>query len=178
MNNLPLDWSQQLQQQYPARSGPCGWMGMKLMLAVRRALQTHTWEQIIDGVKAYKNYCDQSGRTASEFVLKPQTFFEEGIYAEQLSYQAPVDPKEAERQRQAASRMLALDERGAELGLKRYTGESAAAFETRIKLESTRNHGLPVGTRLSDQRGGLHTGHRRQDLGVSVHALTDKLKRA
>ena len=61
MNNMPVDWINQIKAEYPARSGGLGWLDMRLMLAVRRALLTHTWEQITDAIKAYKAAMPKSG---------------------------------------------------------------------------------------------------------------------
>ena len=65
---LPIDWSEQLQSAYPKRSGPCGWRGMRLMLALRRALMDSSWEEIIDGCKNYKAYCQASGKEGTDYV--------------------------------------------------------------------------------------------------------------
>ena len=84
MNPMPPDWNDQLQTAYPIRSGPAGWGGFKLLLAIRRALQTETWDTIMAGVKRYKAWCDANGRTGTELVMKPQSFFEQAVYLEDL----------------------------------------------------------------------------------------------
>jgi hypothetical protein len=147
MNEMPSDWSRALEEVYPKRSGPNGWKGMRLLLAVRRALIDSTWEQILSGCKAYKDYCCQAGIEGTSFVQAPLRFIQEASYLESFSHKAPEDPKvieakvkETERWERAhllASRLDPI--------LKPMQHESVASFETRIRLESTRNPSKPVG---------------------------------
>jgi hypothetical protein len=140
MNDLPSDWSEQLQSVYPKRSGPSGWRSTKLMLALRRALFDSTWEQIIDGCKNYRKYCQAGGIEGSTFVQAPARYIEEGSYLETFAFQAAEDPKKAESRRVEGEHMQRAVERAVQAGsaLRPYPQESAAAFETRIRMEATR----------------------------------------
>lgn len=159
MNEMPNDWSEQLQAVYPKRSGPSGWKGMRLMLALRRALMTSTWEEIIDGCKNYAKYCQESGSEGSSFVQAPQRFIEDGSFLEEFTHQAAVDPKIAEIKRKEADRFTRAIEAGSRLGLEPVRGECAAAFETRISLH--RNSGptdgprIPVASEIRDRIASL-----------------------
>lgn len=145
MTELPIDWSEQLQAVYPKRSGPSGWKGMRLMLALRRALLDSTWEQILDGCKNYAKYCQESGSEGSSFVQAPQRFIEDGSFLEEFTHQAAVDPKVAEQKRREAERFTRAVEAGSLLGLEPLRGECAASFETRIAMH--RNSGPTDGPR-------------------------------
>jgi len=134
MNSLPPEWLNELKSAYPARSGGLGWQDMRLMLSIRSALLTHTWEQILDAIKAYKAYCQQSGKEGSEFVQKPKAWFDQGGYTEVWEYRAPVNPEDAERTRRRAARDARATEAGLKFGLDRDPRESIEAFETRIRL--------------------------------------------
>lgn len=140
MHDIPITWLLQLQEAYPLRSGPSGWNGMKMMLAVRRALMDHTWETIIDGCQRYKAYAKASGREGTEFVLKPQKFIEDGCFLEEYAYKAPQDPKiiEARQQEQARWDIARSAARDLPEALTPYPLESIGSFETRIEIARTR----------------------------------------
>lgn len=138
MNVLPLSWSEDLQAVYPKRSGPCGWRGMKLMLALRRALMDSTFEQVINGCENYRTYCRAAGIEGTDFVQSPLRFISDGSFAEEFTYKAPQDPKVLESQTRAADRDVRARERGDRVGLVRDRLESVGAFETRCMLEETK----------------------------------------
>lgn len=136
MSQLPISWSAQLQASYPARSGPCGWMSMKLMLALRSALQQSTWKEITDGCQRYKVYLQKSGKEGTEFVQSPLRFIQDGCYLEQFEHKEPQSPKEALRAEIAAARDARLDKarQGARAASVPYGPlDSAEAIETRIR---------------------------------------------
>lgn len=164
---MPADWSDQLQAAYPKRSGPMGWKGMRLMLAVRRALQETDWNTILEGVKRYAAYCQKSGKEGSEYVKTPKAFFEEGIYLEELQFSAPIDHREAERQRQLADRERCADEAGSKLGLSRYPQESIAAFETRISLARS----------FGRQHPAMAGEDRSSEVRARIRAISEHFKR-
>lgn len=137
---MPTDWSDQLRAAYPKRSGPCGWAGMKLMMAVRRALNATHWETIMEGVKGYARYCEQSGKVGSEFVKTPQAFFDEGIYLEELSFQEPEDPRIADKRVRDAAIRSDTERKALALGLQLDRNESTAALKTRISLTESRGN--------------------------------------
>jgi hypothetical protein len=140
MHELPQDWTKQLIEAYPARSGPCGWGGMRLMLSVRRALNETSWERIMEGVRGYAQYARESGKEGSEFIVAPKTFFDDAIYLEQLTYKVPENPQKIEARAKEQERMDRAVRAGSTLepALFPMPGESAAAFETRIMLAQQR----------------------------------------
>jgi len=150
LNAMPLDWSEQLQAAYPKRSGPSGWKGMRLMLAIRRALFESTWEQIIDGCKNYKAYCQASGREGSDFVQAPQRFIEDGSYLETFTFKAAEDPKITEHKRKEAERRGRAVVSGRALfpPLECDPLESTAAFETRIYLAKSSPARPPINSSI------------------------------
>jgi hypothetical protein len=138
MNQMPVDWSEQLRKEYPERAGPMGWGGSRLMLSVRKALMATTWERIMEGVRGYAEYARISGKEGTEFILSPKSFFDDCVYLEQLTYKVPEDPKKIEARAKEQERMDRAVRAGSTLepALFPMPGESAAAFETRIMLAS------------------------------------------
>lgn len=155
MNDIPIMWATELQSAYPKRSGPCGWGGMKLLLAVRRALQQVTWDELIEGVKRYANYCQLSGQEGGPYVLSPQSFFEQAIYLESLSFEAPKTKEEQERARLAglaSEHMQRTVECAIQAGsaLRPHTHESATAYEHRLRIEQDDQRSVRRGDALGE----------------------------
>lgn len=160
MNLMPIDWSEKLQSVYPKRSGPCGWRGMRLMLALRRALMESTWEEILDGCKNYAKFCEEGGQTGTTFVQAPLRFIEDGSYLETFAYRAAHSKDElarSELRERDRIRMQKAIEAGARFvpALVPDHGECAAAFETRVMLATTTG---PRRRQLTDTNGG-DAGH-------------------
>ena len=171
---LPISWADELKAVYPQRSGPSGWGSMKLMLELRRALQTSTWERILDGCKSYKAYCDQSGKTGTDYVQTPLRFIGDGCYLEEFTYQAPqtqADKDRSQAQQRDAARLAEITRLGSTLNppLSRYPQESIASFETRVRLVS-------VGIRRTDEGMGHNQGPQRETLGSAITSLARRLK--
>lgn len=142
---------------------------MRLMLAVRAALKETDWDSIMEGVRGYAKYCEASGKAGSEFVKAPISFFEEGIYAEELEYKQPADPKIIERRRLEEEHMRRAVGRAIQAGsaLRPYPQESAASFETRVSLaESCPNRG--------ERR--MDGSHEANPLGTRIASLADRLR--
>ena len=131
------------------------------MLSIRKALLTHSWDEIITAIKGYKSYADQSGKTGSEYVKKPKAFFDEGLYAETFEFKPAIDPRLAEIANRDAERMAKAVAAGERLEppLKPYHMESAAAFESRVATAAT--VGKPV----------LHDG-----VQMRISNLTDRMR--
>lgn len=167
--SLPHDWSQQLQSAYPKRSGPCGWMGTRLMLAIRRALMTTTWENLLEKAKEYRTYCQQSGTEGTVYTLKPESWLDQGIYLEDLIFQEPVSPKEAvaqDRKIREASALSVAKKRAEALGIPYGPLDSLEALETRCKrAELERKIGTP-------RAEGAHLG-----VAARITDISNKLKR-
>lgn len=176
MNALPSDWTAQLQAAYPKRSGPCGWGGMKLMLGVRKALLNTDWETILHGVKGYKSFCEQAGIQGSTFVKTPVNFFEEGVYLEELTFQAKEDPKVSEAKRKEAKRWEEACGNAKRLGppLSPWPQESIGAFESRVKMAATHEHRPAAVSRAADPV--LRSS--AADLHGRISSLANKLKSA
>src|SRR6266404_755346 len=163
MNVLPTDWSEQLQRVYPRRSGPSGWRSMKLMLALRRALFDSTWEQIIDGCKNYREYCQAGGIEGSTFVQAPARYIEDGSYLETFTHQAAQDPKIIEAKHREAARMeRAVDAaRALDPALTPHPQECAAAFESRVRFAASAPSLKPGRSAELDARIAALTGRMR-----------------
>ena len=71
---LPDDWLQQLKDAYPKRYGGQGWAALRRLVPARIA-EGFTWDEILDGTKAYKKFCEHTGKTGSELVKQAKTFF-------------------------------------------------------------------------------------------------------
>lgn len=149
MNELPIDWSDQIQKVYPKRSGPSGWKGMKLMLALRRALINSTWDEILNGCENYKTYCTQAGIEGSTFVQNPIRFIEEGSYEEEFIYRAPKSKDDIAREQIAANEGLRWAKAKAagkslRCPITPMLKESVGSFETRVRLLEN-DHGYGSG---------------------------------
>jgi len=76
--NAPRGLSQNLladiKRIYPPRSGGQGWGALirLLQLAVSKG---YTEQELIDGAKSYRRYCDLSGITGTSFVRMAKTFY-------------------------------------------------------------------------------------------------------
>jgi hypothetical protein len=164
---MPLDWSAQLCNAYPRRSGPSGWHGTRLMLALRRALIDSTWEQIIDGCKRYKAYCQASGKEGTDYVQAPQRFIEDQSYLEQFTHQVPEDPRVIEARAKENARLQRAISAGRNLStpLDPYPGESAASFETRIMLAAS------LGRSGTQPAVGVHA-----EVNARITRLADRMK--
>lgn len=165
MNDIPIMWATELQSAYPDRSGPSGWGSMKLLLAVRRALMDSTWEQIIDGCKNYKTYCQKSGKEGTDYVQAPLRFIADGCYLESLTFEAPKTKEEQERakiDRLASEHMQRAIECAVQAGsaLRPHTHESATAYEHRLRTEQ------------DDQR----SVRRGDALGENIRNLANRLR--
>ena len=146
MNDLPVDWSARIEAAYPKRAGPSGWRGMRLMLAIRRALMESTFEEILDGCEKYKAFCQQSGIEGSIYVQAPIRFIEDGCYLEDFVYVRPEKPEVIEARNKEADRWRRAREAAAKLSppLEAYPGESAGSLETRVEMARTRGPDKPA----------------------------------
>lgn len=158
MNDLPCDWATELQEAYPDRSGINGWGSVRLLLALRTALQNDPWERIIDGCKRYKTYCQKTGIEGSVYVQAPYRFISEQSYLETFEHKAPEDPRISAHKAQEADRWARASELGAQLSIDRYPHDSIDAYESRIRtaqsgINTDRSASQPsraVSARISD----------------------------
>lgn len=96
--DLPDDFLAQLRATYPKRSGGQGW-GHVPKLIHRALLSGSSWDEILAGTKAYRRWCDLTGKTGSEYVKQASTFFGPGMWWVE-EYELPsasgvVDPQVA-----------------------------------------------------------------------------------
>lgn len=129
---LPTDWWDVLQKEYPRRYGPTGWIQVRVMIP--RAIQMgHTWEQILGGTRAYKIYCDDTQITGTEKVQMPKTFYDirnQGWaedYAPPPKQQTPMEFKLQVRWEELKLRAQACSFR------EPYPVESADVYETQLR---------------------------------------------
>ena len=179
MNDLPANWSELIQKAYPTRSGPSGWRGMRLMLAIRRALMESTFEEILDGCEKYKAFCQQSGIEGSIYVQAPIRFIEDGCYLEDFVYVRPEKPEVIEARNKEADRWRRASEAAAKLSppLEAYPGESVGAFETRVALTECRG---PARRSQAESAQVAHGGESSRTSAADLHgriaSLAERLK--
>lgn len=142
------------------------------MLALRRALFDSTWEQIIDGCKNYKAYCQAAGKEGTEYVQAPQRFIEDQSYLESFAYQIPKTKDELARDELRAKEvaaLVALAGRADAVGLAKYDLESSGSFRTRIEL-AERAPGYSNGsyTTKCSEAGNIS--------GSRISALVDRMR--
>ncbi len=137
--NLPADWWDILQREYPKRYGPQGWIQVRVM--VPRALQMgHTWEGILAGTKAYKMYCDDTRITGTEKVQMSKTFYDIRVQGWAEDYAIPEKPKTV-ADRKSEARWDQLKARAAAIGFRAPTAvESVDVYETTLR-QAEREHG-------------------------------------
>jgi hypothetical protein len=88
---MTFELFQQIKSLYPKRSGGQGWGHVPKLLA-RAVAQGATQEEILEGVRAYRRWCDFTGKTGTEYVKQASTFFGPGQWwAEE--YDAPATGK-------------------------------------------------------------------------------------
>lgn len=111
------------------------------MLAIRRSLIEHTWDQIIEGCRNYAKFCQESGSEGSSFVQTPQRFIEDASYLEEFTYQEPADPRVADTARRKEQRWERAIRDGETLNPPLHPGklDSIEAFETRIAMQRNKS---------------------------------------
>jgi len=77
--SLPPDFLSTLRALYPKRSGGQGW-GHVPKLVQRAVAMGSPWEEILEGVRSYRKWCDVTGKTGTEYVKQASTFFGPGMW--------------------------------------------------------------------------------------------------
>lgn len=157
------------------------------MLACRRALFESTWEQIIDGCKNYKAYCQASGREGSDFVQAPQRFIEDCSFLEEFTYQAAQSKEEMQRaeiRERDNQRMAKAVEAGNRLDppIRPWPLESVAAFETRVRMQTInpsprpreRKDGGGMDTVVGDR--GAEVSNSARDVSAGIASLAARFR--
>lgn len=141
--SLPADYLDQIKAVYPKRWGDQGWLHVRTLIP--RALTAGaTWEEILQGTKAYAAYCDARGITGSEHVKCARTFYDYRTQGWTEDYAPPPRPKTAADQRLEA-RWDSLKARATAIGFRPPTPvESADVYETTLRqVERERSYATP-----------------------------------
>lgn len=131
-NGLPSEYWEILKAEYPRRYGDQGWIAVRTLIP--RALTAGaTWDEILEGTRAYKRYCDETGKTGTELVKQAKTFFGPNqLWTE--DYSAPAKPKSAS-EIAAERRWESLKERARLAGFRGpHAIEPADAYETALRI--------------------------------------------
>jgi hypothetical protein len=89
--NLPTEYLDLLKANYPRRKGGQGWADTARLVA-QHITKGHSWESILAGSRAYKDFCDREGLTGTEYVKQAATFFGKGQWWAE-DYSEPAKPK-------------------------------------------------------------------------------------
>lgn len=72
--DLPSDWFEQIRKEYPRRDGDQGWVAVRTLIP-RAITYGSSWEEILNGTRAYKAYCERKGIAGTEYVKQAKTFY-------------------------------------------------------------------------------------------------------
>ena len=75
--NLPSDWFQQIQAEYPKRLGHNGWESVRVLVPRLVFTWKEPWERVLKGVQNYRRMCDTEGKTGSGYVMAAKAFFDD-----------------------------------------------------------------------------------------------------
>jgi hypothetical protein len=71
---LPTDWFEQLKSEYPKRYGGQGWAAVRRLIPARLS-EGASWDELLNGTKAYAKFCVHTGKTGTELVKQARTFY-------------------------------------------------------------------------------------------------------
>lgn len=130
--NLPPDYVEQLRAEYPRRYGDQGWIAVRTLIP-RAITAGSTWNEILEGTKAYKRYCDQTGKTGTELVKQAKTFYGPNqLWTEDYS---PPEKAKSPAQIAEARRWDGLRNRAVASGFREpMSVESADVYETALRF--------------------------------------------
>ena len=129
---LPSDWLEQLKSEYPQRYGPQGWLRVRTILPQSISAGA-TWEQILSGTRAYREYCLATGSIGTQHVKSASTFFDYRTQGWTEDYAPPQKPQSAAEQKLNA-RWEQLKARALSIGFRSPMAvESCDVFETFLK---------------------------------------------
>ena len=114
--SLPDDWFDQIKAAYPKRYGGYGWGALRRLIPARLA-EGNTWDDILEGTRAYSRFCDHTGKTGSELVKQAKTFYgrdcwfleDYSIPEIQVRHRQPEEYTEEQRQADAAKAWAELN---------------------------------------------------------------------
>ena len=129
---LPSDYWEILKREYPRRYGDQGWIAVRTL--VPRAIGAGaTWAEILEGTRAYRRFCDATGKTGTELVKQAKTFYGfNQLWTE--DYSAP-EPKRSTADLILESRWTALRTRAVSIGFRTpLPVESPDIYETALRM--------------------------------------------
>jgi len=129
---LPSDYWEILKREYPRRYGDQGWIAVRTL--VPRAIGAGaTWAEILEGTRAYRRFCDATGKTGTELVKQAKTFYGfNQLWTE--DYSAP-EPKRSAAECALESRWNALRARAVSSGFRApLSVESPDVYETALRV--------------------------------------------
>lgn len=129
---LPPDYLEILKAEYPRRYGDQGWIAVRTL--VPRALTAGaTWEEILEGTRSYRRFCDATGKTGTELVKQAKTFYgSQQLWTEDYS---PPQPKRSAQELALEQRWERLRARGVSAGFRApLPVESPDVYETALRM--------------------------------------------
>jgi hypothetical protein len=129
---LPAEYWEILKAEYPRRYGDQGWIAVRTL--VPRALTAGaTWDEILEGTRSYKRFCDATGKTGTELVKQAKTFYgPQQLWTEDYS---PPTPKKSAAQTILEQRWSKLRARAVAIGFRApLPVESPDVYETALRL--------------------------------------------
>jgi hypothetical protein len=145
-SELPNDWLEQLQQTYPKRYGPQGWIKVRTLLPQCISAGA-LWSDVLAGTNGYKRYCDDTQITGTVHVKCASTFYDFRTQGWTEDYAPPPRPRSAADVKLEV-RWDQLKARAATIGLRLPTiVESADVYETVLRqAERERSSAAPSAT--------------------------------
>jgi hypothetical protein len=129
---LPADWLEILKREYPRRDGPHWWLRVRTLLPQSLSAGAK-WEDILEGTRAYRGYCDRQGITGTAYVKPACNWFDYRTQGWTEDYAPPPKPKSPQDLRQEA-RWAGLQARAAAIGFRGPSAvESADVYETVLR---------------------------------------------
>jgi hypothetical protein len=145
MSPLPSDYWEILKQEYPRRYGDQGWIAVRTLVP-RAITGGATWKEILEGTRAYRRFCDATGKTGTELVKQAKTFY--GFNQLWTEDYAPPQPKRSAAELALESRWNALRARAVSLGFRApMPVESADVYETALRFHERDRRPKVVGIR-------------------------------
>lgn len=129
---LPEEYWEILKAEYPRRYGDQGWIAVRTLIP-RAITAGAKWTEILEGTRAYRRFCDATGKTGTELVKQAKTFYGfNQLWTE--DYSAP-EPKRTAAEQALERRWETLRARAVSIGFRAPLPiESPDAYETQIRL--------------------------------------------
>lgn len=142
--HLPTDWLDQLKREYPRRDGPQWWLRVRTLLPQSFSAGA-TWEDVLEGTRAYRAYCDRQQMTGTQYVKPACNWYDYRTQGWTEDYAPPQKPK-TQKEIGEERRMEALLARGAACAFRPPSPvESADVYETALRLAERERAASPSG---------------------------------